>query len=511
MNLPPGLTVGLYGRKSHKDDAGTQAESILVQYARGEAWAERNDLKVYGRRWADNLSAWSGKERPEFMEALGALERGDIDVLWVYGSDRFTREGARKILDIMDRPLINRPKVYFDHESLCTWEEAHRFPLVVKAEVDKQYADRLSKNVLDAKTRNRATGAWSTKPPYGTRRNADDPRKLEPDPDTWPAIVRIYELSARGASLRSIATRLNRDGIASPAGAGWTNASVRIIIHNPIYEGWMITKVKAFPVLYLDGAGKPVRVFADGAVTIPADLARRARIPNRHAVVDARYRAEGATTAAPLAMLVCYGCGSRMHRSGGPNNRHYRCRRFATGQGCPAPASVLAKSIEPYVVAAWVNTVDGLDIMDDADHAALAAMGARWHARETPAEDTRAAREAVALARKALARLREDREMGLWDDAMSDYAQKVRAAQRALQDAEEASEPDVRLPDFAGLSRDELATLVADDVPPEIRRDLFGAALDAVVVKAARYRGQPWDDSRVVAVVPASAEPRIVD
>lgn len=510
MDLPPGLAVGLYGRKSAKDEAGTEASSILVQYARGETWADRHGLQVTAR-WADNLSAWSGKERPEFNAALAALERGDIDVLWVYGSDRFTRQGAQAILGIMDRPIASRPKIFFDHESLCTWEEAHRFPLVVKAEVDRQYADRLSKNVLDTKIQHREQGIWSTKPPYGLRRTASDPGKLEPDPDTWPVIVRIYELAARGASRRSIASTLNRDGVASPAGAGWANATVRLITCNPVYEGWMIVKSGGFPVLYLNKHGNPVRVFADDAEPLPAELVRLARLPRQHTHRIATCDADTGRNVAPLnGVLYCAACGSRMHRSGGPTNRHYRCRRFATGQGCPAPASVLARSIEPYVVAQWTNIVGALDIADDEDHAALATMGARWYATETPPETARAARETIAFARKRLARLREDRELGLWDDDPSAYAERVKAAQRALQDAEAAAGPDVRLPDFAGLDHDELVALVDDGVPPGLRRDLFAAVLDAVVVKAARYRGQPWTDARVVAVVPASAEPRAV-
>lgn len=509
MNLPPGLTVGLYGRKSAKDDAGTNADSIKVQFARGEAWAERNELTVHPHRWADNLSAWSGKERPEFLAALAALERGDIDVLWVYGSDRFTREGARKILEIMDRPASTRPRIFFDHESLCTWEEAHRFPLVVKAEVDKQYADRLSKNVRDEKARQREAGEWSTRPPYGTRRSAANPAKLEPEPGGWPTITRIYELAARGMSHRGIAATLNRDGVASPTGAGWASATVRVVLHNPVYEGLMFVKVGAFPTLYLNKHGQPVRVFADDAEPLPAELVRQARAPKRYSFT-ANHVGSPRSVAPLNGVVYCAGCGSRMHRSGGPNNRHYTCRCISTGQHCPSPASVSAKFIEPYVAAQWINIVASLDIADESDHATLAAIGARMHATETPPEEMRAAREAVALARKRIARLRDDRELGLWDDDIPAYTERLRAAQRALRDAEAVAEPEVRLPDFAGLDRDELASLVADDVPPAIRRDLFAAVLDAVVVRAADYRGQRWTGERVVAVVPVSPEPRVV-
>lgn len=506
MNIPEGLRIGLYGRKSAKDDAGTDAESIHVQYQHGEAWAEQHQGIVVAR-WADNISAWNGSERPNFLRALEAVERGDIELLWVYGSDRFSREGARRILAIMDRPLHVRPKIFFAYESLCTWEESHRFPLVVKAEVDKQFADRLSKNIRDAKAHSRERGVWSARPPYGTRRSLADPRKLEPNPDTWPTIVRIYTEAAAGHSLRGIAMRLNADGIPSPNGAGWANATIRGVLHNPVYEGWMFRRVAAFPVLYLDSHGKPVRVFADDAETLPADLVTRARAANPHGPVNDGSRDHKS----PLrGILYCYGCGSRMQRSGGPQNRHYRCFRLASGQGCPEATSVLERSILPFVETTWANIVASLDVGDDADHATLATIGARWYAEATPAEDTQAAREAVKLARRQLARLREDRELGLWDDDLAEYAARVKAAQRTIREAETAAEPDVTLPDFAGLSREELLTLVGPDVPAEERNRLFAAVLDAVVVRKARYRGEPWSEARIAAVVPVSAAPRVM-
>lgn len=500
------MRVGLYGRKSAKDDAGTDAESILVQYARGERWAVREGHDVVAK-WADNLSAWSGKERPEFMAALAAVERGDIEILWVYGSDRFTRQGARKILDIMDRPLATRPRIYFDHESLCTWEEAHRFPLVVKAEVDRQYADRLSKNITDTKARSRDTGHWSARPPYGTRRAGADPRKLEPEPTTWPTVARIYELRAQGRSLRGIAVALNREHVPAPNGGTWASTSVRLILRNPVYEGWMVQKVNGFHVLYLDPDGRPVRVFAEDATPLPADLVRRAR-----EIRDADQGDEAPRRATPLKRILrCAECGSRMYRTGGKRNRHYACARAATGQGCTRPASVQERSIEPFVRAVWVDIVAALDIADERDHAALAAMGARWYDAVTPADETQAAREAVAMARKRLERLRADRELGLWDDDLPGFATRVRDAQAALRDAERVAEPDIRLPDFAGLDAGELARLVADDTPAAERCVLYGCVLDGVIVQAARYRGEPWRDSRVVAVVPVSSAPRALD
>jgi site-specific DNA recombinase len=99
------------------------------------------------------------------------------------------------------------------------------------------------------------------RPPYGYRladagphpnpaKAADGKRlhRLEPDPATGPAVVRIFAEYLAGRGLFAIAEGLTRDGIPSasqydPArnrhrsGQGWSKAAVRTILGNPRYTG----------------------------------------------------------------------------------------------------------------------------------------------------------------------------------------------------------------------------------------------------------------------------------
>jgi DNA invertase Pin-like site-specific DNA recombinase len=76
-------------------------------------------------------------------------------------------------------------------------------------------------------------------------------RTLEPDPDTAPVVRRIFDLYDAGVGYRSIAQRLESDGILSPGEVGpvrhprsagvWGGSAVRAILINPRYLGRQVS------------------------------------------------------------------------------------------------------------------------------------------------------------------------------------------------------------------------------------------------------------------------------
>jgi DNA invertase Pin-like site-specific DNA recombinase len=75
-------------------------------------------------------------------------------------------------------------------------------------------------------------------------------RSLEPDPDTAPVVQRIFELFDQGVGYRTIASRLEAEGIPSPGEIGptkhprsagvWSGSTVRTILMNPRYLGYQV-------------------------------------------------------------------------------------------------------------------------------------------------------------------------------------------------------------------------------------------------------------------------------
>jgi hypothetical protein len=86
--------------------------------------------------------------------------------------------------------------------------------------------------------------------PYGYRTEELPSGKVDPHgrsiPDGYRLVIhepeaavvrRIFEAYAQGEGLRSIAHRLNAEGITSPRRKGWASSAVQAMLRNPIYRG----------------------------------------------------------------------------------------------------------------------------------------------------------------------------------------------------------------------------------------------------------------------------------
>ncbi|KAE8764686.1 recombinase family protein [Georgenia thermotolerans] len=142
--------------------------------------------------------------------------------------------------------------------------EAHEIMMGLFGGMSKGERSRIQKRTrtamheLAARTDRRLGG----RPPYGymladagphpnPSRAATGQRrhKLVPDPVTAPVVVKIFEWGAAGDGLRAIAQRLTDQGAPSPSAhdrrrnphrdpRGWSHATVRTILTNPVYTGY---------------------------------------------------------------------------------------------------------------------------------------------------------------------------------------------------------------------------------------------------------------------------------
>ena len=72
--------------------------------------------------------------------------------------------------------------------------------------------------------------------------HAEHTRLLPSLPERVEVVRRIFDWYAGGSSLgfKSIADRLNREGVVSPKGKGWALSSIRVILMNPVYIGRVV-------------------------------------------------------------------------------------------------------------------------------------------------------------------------------------------------------------------------------------------------------------------------------
>ena len=489
------MRVAILSRKSKAEGSDNLSEAS--QRAQGRRWAEENGHVVV---WCggDNESA-SGITKevdlPKRQEALNLYREGAVDLIWVARQDRISREGALVVWQLLrDGYRFYIADRALDTATLDPDDLVGCLSVLLDADAARKFAQNLSANVRATKATMRDAGAWTTKAPYGTRAvGVKAGRRLVPDPATWPVVRRIYEEAAAGLSPRRIAKLLTSQGIPTPSGgSAWGVATVRKILQNPVYEGWLVVKGPRGTMVPHLVNGERVRTFAPDAETIPADLAARARKPGEDIYGHGQPRT-GRATHLLTGLTRCAGCGARMPVSG----TSYVCGSKLAGKPCPAPASAQRALLEAAVVDEWISRL--INAKDD-DPLVIEAFR-RWQARQEPG-DTAAlddAREALADAERRLARLMADRAAGLYESGpaasiftgmLAEASSAVEAARQRVRDLEHVDVP----VDFA------TAVISAYTATPEDRRALLHASIETITVSRAARRGAPWVPAERVTV-----------
>jgi len=172
----------------------------------------------------------------------------------------------------------------------------------------------------------------SARVPAGYLRNGDG--RLQPDPERAPRIREVFLRRVQGGSWQQLASYLNFEQVPTFSGGQWTPGSVRAIVSNPVYKG------------EARGAQELVNPEAHEPIVSKAEW----RAANRRRGEKPATRGEGKL----LSGLVCCGsCGGRMSADRNRHGSFYRCRnRIVNVSGCPQPATISGKLIEPHVVEA---------------------------------------------------------------------------------------------------------------------------------------------------------------
>ncbi|MFE7526944.1 recombinase family protein [Kitasatospora sp. NPDC057542] len=470
--------------------------SVEAQESTGRAWAAREGLQVR-KVWVDNLSAWSDVVRPEFDNALAAVMNGEVPCLWNFAMDRFTRKGIDEI-----GPVLGKARVIFDYEGLDSSIERDRRWIIDRAEQAREFSQRLSYNVKSTKARQRETGRWSGRAPYGLVAGKD--RKLRHG-EMWPIVERIITDLAGGTTrgetecvpARSLARALTHEGIASPGGGPWRPGAVIAIARNPVYLGWMPVpgdSNRYQPREYRNAAGERVRVIADECAPLPEELVMRARAALAgHGTGGPRIgRAHHTLT----GLSGCTGCLGPMQVGG----QYYRCSRYAAGLFCPSPALVSITALEGYIFESWGEMLGNAR----PDDPLVLAVAQRWGALTNPqdAAASAAAREQIAMAEAAVRQLADDRAAGLYAGEMGKHFPRlVHEAEARLEAARDrlnglsATHVDVGFL----IGEPENATRFILDADPETRRELLPLAIDKIWVSKGR-QGYRFDGEKRVRI-----------
>lgn len=179
--------------------------------------------KVY----ADNdLSAYSGKPRPEYRALLDAIEAGEIDIVLVWHTDRLHRSPVEleQWISVCEPRGVAVHTVKAGPLDLATPSGklvARQLGAVARYEVEHMIERQRS-----AKAQAAAAGRWrGGVRPYGFEKDGVTVRESE------AAVIReTTERILLGESLRSLARDLNAREITTSTGRAWTALSLRNVV-----------------------------------------------------------------------------------------------------------------------------------------------------------------------------------------------------------------------------------------------------------------------------------------
>lgn len=187
-------------------------------------------IKVY----TDNdLSAYSGKPRPEYQQMLDDLRAGLYGTVIAWHTDRLHRSPAEleEYIDVCEPRRVQTRTVKAGHLDLTT---ATGRMIARQLGVQARYeVERMIERQRRARDQKVQRGEWSGGPrPYGWEADGVTPIREE------IAVIReTAEAVLAGASIRSLAADLNERGLLTSTGARWDGSSLARMLKRPRNAG----------------------------------------------------------------------------------------------------------------------------------------------------------------------------------------------------------------------------------------------------------------------------------
>lgn len=321
--------AAIYARISSDPDGTRMAITRQIEDCR--AFAQRRRWQVADCYVDDDISAYSGRRRPEYERMLSDLGAGRVDGVIVYHLDRLHRRPREleDFLDVCARAGVRDMACVTGEIDLATHDG--QFHARILGAVSRKESDdksrRISRKHLEIARAGRVSGGGAR--PYGY---AEDRVTIVREE---AAVIR--EMAQRilaGDSLRSVATDLNERGVPTVSGGEWRAHVVRKILLSGRISGQREHHGEILGKAVWPGIVRPRQTLRLRALL--GDPERRTRrVPRRYLLTS---------------LLRCHACGHPlMARPIGDGRRRYGCAKAPGRPGCGG-TFVLAEEVEDHIV-----------------------------------------------------------------------------------------------------------------------------------------------------------------
>jgi site-specific DNA recombinase len=460
------VQVGIYARIS--SDRERDGLGVARQLEDCERLAERKGWQVVERYVDNDVSAWSGRVRPEYARSLDDLRSGLIRGLLVYDLDRLHRlpREQEAFFDLCETMQLTNVASVSGEIDLTTADG--QFQARILGAVAKKSSDDTSRRIRrkheELAVNGKVSGGGSR--PYGFE--AD---KLTVRPAEAAVIKECARRLLAGEPVRSIARDLNERHVSSAGGGQWSPQSLTRMLASARISGQREHKGEIVAT-----AEWPAIISVEQTATIRALLSNPARRTNRAA---RRYLLHG--------LLTCSHCGERLvarPRSGG--QRRYACAKGVGFSGC-GKTYITADEVERFVTEAVLYRLDSPQLQQAVERRQRRVPETERWWQEAEAATAQLDELAAAYGEKRVS-------MSEWMKAKKPIQERLTAARKQLAKTSHTNALAAYVGNGAGLRAE------WDALDLSQQHAIVTAVVDCFVVGPARRGYNRFDESRLTPV-----------
>jgi len=344
--MPTARNVAIYARISR--DMTGEALGVERQLKDARKLATDRGWTVAEEYVDNDISAYSGKQRPAYERMLADIEAGARDAVVVYNLDRLTRRPIEleQFTAICERAGVQQFATVTADIDLGTGDGmlmARMLAAFAAMESDKK-SQRLKRKARELAEAGKIGGGGIR--PFGYEK--DQITVIEAEAEIVRQVAARY---LAGESLVSLTTWIQQQGVQSVVGKPFRSGVLRTMLANPRYAG-----LRAHNGEIVATAVWPAIISPERHHQLVAEFDRRKMSGRRTA---RRYLLSG--------MLRCGRCGTKLYssarREGDRNRRRYVCMSGPDHGGC-GKLTVVAEPVEEWLSEAVLLRLDSPAMAD---------------------------------------------------------------------------------------------------------------------------------------------------